>query len=73
MPVFPFAAVAAAMSMLRLQKTLASSILLSGKKKSWLDPNENNEVTNANSHRHVQKVIKDGLNIRKPVTVHSRA
>ncbi|MED6258898.1 hypothetical protein ATANTOWER_014070, partial [Ataeniobius toweri] len=37
------------MSMLRLQKRLASSVLRCGKKKVWLDPNETNEIANANS------------------------
>lgn len=36
-------------SMLRLQKRLASSVLRCGKKKVWLDPNETNEIANANS------------------------
>lgn len=35
--------------MLRLQKRLASSVLRCGKKKVWLDPNETNEIANANS------------------------
>ena len=70
---FSFAAVAAAMSMVRLQKGLASSVLRCGKKKVWLDPNETNEISNANSCRQIQKLIKDGLIIRKPVTVHSWA
>lgn len=86
--------------MLRLQKRLASSVLRCGKKKVWLDPNETNEIANANSRkdlllcihvffRHqwaasllyfvcttgqqIRKLVKDGLIIRKPVTVHSRA
>uniref|UniRef100_A0A8I5U899 Ribosomal protein L19 n=1 Tax=Pongo abelii TaxID=9601 RepID=A0A8I5U899_PONAB len=61
------------MSMLRLQKRLASSVLHCGKKKVWLDPNETNEIANANSHQQIQKLIKDGLIICKPVTVHSGA
>ncbi|XP_064221414.1 large ribosomal subunit protein eL19-like [Aotus nancymaae] len=61
------------MSMLRLQKRLASSVLCCGKKKVWLDPNETNEIANANSHQQIQKLIKCGLIIRKPVTVHSQA
>uniref|UniRef100_A0A8D0LN76 Ribosomal protein L19 n=1 Tax=Sus scrofa TaxID=9823 RepID=A0A8D0LN76_PIG len=59
--------------MLRLQKRLASSVLRCGKKKVWLDPNETNEIANANSRQQIRKLIKDGLIIRKPVTVHSRA
>ncbi|XP_060241823.1 large ribosomal subunit protein eL19-like [Meriones unguiculatus] len=61
------------MSMLRLQKRLASSVLRCGKKKVWLDPNETNEIANANSRQQIRKLIKDRLIIRKPVTVHSRA
>ncbi|EAW99399.1 hCG39240, isoform CRA_a [Homo sapiens] len=56
------------MSMLRLQKRLASSVLRCGKKKVWLDPNKTNEIANANSHQQIWKLIKDGLIIRKPVT-----
>lgn len=37
--------------MLRLQKRLASSVLRCGKKKVWLDPNETNEIANANSRK----------------------
>ncbi|XP_064138296.1 large ribosomal subunit protein eL19-like [Loxodonta africana] len=61
------------MSMLRLQKRFASSDLHCGKKKVWLDPNETNEIANANSRQQIRKLIKDGLIIRKPVTVHSQA
>jgi len=60
------------MSSLRVQKRLASSILSCGKKKIWLDPNEANEIANANTRQSVRKLIKDGLIIRKPVAVHSR-
>lgn len=95
-------------SMLKLQKRLASSVLRCGKKKVWLDPNETNEIANANSRelflswykflflffitpksylnfyncliicicaagQQIRKLVKDGLIIRKPVTVHSRA
>lgn len=58
---------------MRLQKRLASSVLKCGGNKVWLDPNESNEIANANSRQHVRKLIKDGLIIRKPVAVHSRA
>ncbi|XP_070534906.1 large ribosomal subunit protein eL19-like [Ptychodera flava] len=61
------------MSTLRLQKRLASSVLKCGKNKVWLDPNEINEIANANSRQNIRKLIKDGLIIRKPVAVHSRA
>jgi len=60
------------MSNLRLQKRLASEVLKCGKKKVWLDPNEVNEISNANSRQNVRRLVKDGLIIRKPVAVHSR-
>merc|ERR1711872_499143 len=63
----------AAMSTLRLQKRLASSVLKCGKKKIWLDPNETNEIGNANSRQNIRKLVKDGLIIKKPQVVHSRA
>jgi len=58
---------------LRLQKRLASSVLKCGKRKVWLDPNEVNEIHNANSRQNIRKLIKDGYVIRKPNTIHSRA
>merc|ERR1739838_281736 len=42
-------------------------------KKVWLDPNEINEIANANSRANIRKLIKDGLVIKKPVAVHSRS
>lgn len=44
-----------------------------GKRKIWLDPNEMNEISNANSRQTIRKLVSDGLIIRKPVTMHSRA
>merc|ERR1712141_728017 len=61
------------MSTLRLQKRLASKVLKCGKNKIWLDPNETNEIANANSRQNIRKLVKDGLIIRKPVKVHSHA
>uniref|UniRef100_A0A023GJ32 Ribosomal protein L19 n=1 Tax=Amblyomma triste TaxID=251400 RepID=A0A023GJ32_AMBTT len=61
------------MSTLRLQKRLAAAVLKCGRKKVWLDPNETNEIANSNSRQNIRKLIKDGLIIRKPVAVHSRA
>jgi len=43
-----------------------------GNKKIWLDPNEANEIANANTRQSVRKLVKDGLIIKKPVAVHSR-
>lgn len=60
-------------SNLRLQKRLASDVLKCGQNKIWLDPNENSEIANANSRQNIRKLVKDGLIIRKPVAVHSRA
>lgn len=59
-------------SNLRLQKRLAADVLKCGKKKVWLDPNEVNEISNANSRQNIRRLVKDGLIIRKPVAVHSR-
>ena len=58
---------------LRSQKRLAASVSGVGKRKIWLDPNEQSEIGNANSRTHVKKLIKDGRIIIKPTTVHSRA
>ena len=58
---------------LLLQKRLASSVLKCGKRKIWLDPNEVNEISMANSRQNIRKLIKDGFVIRKPVVVHSRS
>lgn len=60
-------------SSLKLQKRLAASVMRCGKKKVWLDPNETNEIANTNARQNIRKLIKDGLIIKKPVAVHSRA
>merc|ERR1712226_524582 len=39
----------------------------------WLDPNEINEISLANSRRNIARLHRDGLIIKKPVLVHSRA
>jgi len=58
---------------LKLQKRLAASVLGCGKRKVWLDPNEVNEIHNANSRQNLRKLVKDGYVIRKPNAIHSRA
>jgi len=58
---------------LKLQKRLAASVLKCGKRKVWLDPNEINEIHNANSRQNFRKLIKDGYVIKKPNAIHSRA
>jgi large subunit ribosomal protein L19e len=57
---------------LRSQKRLAANVLRCGKRKVWLDPNEVNEISNANSRQNIRKLIKDGFIIKKPQVVHSR-
>jgi len=58
---------------LKLEKRLAASVLKCGKRKVWLDPNEVNEIHNANSRANFRKLIADGYVIRKPAAIHSRA
>eukprot|EP01083_Nonionella_stella_P135030 410753_1 len=58
---------------LKLQKRLAASVLKCGRGKVWLDPNESNEISMANSRQNVKKLIKDGFVIKKPQVVHSRS
>ncbi|MCJ1238100.1 hypothetical protein MMC14_006089 [Varicellaria rhodocarpa] len=52
---------------------LAASVVGCGERKIWLDPNEVSEISNANSRQTIRKLVSDGLIIRKPVTMHSRA
>ncbi len=58
---------------LKLQKRLAASVLKCGERKIWLDPNEVNEISMANSRQNIRKLVKDGFVIRKPQKIHSRA
>merc|ERR1719432_694079 len=58
---------------MKLQKRLAADIKKCGKGRIWLDPNEANEISMANSRLNVRKLIKDGLIIRKAVKMHSRS
>lgn len=58
---------------LKLQKRLAADVLKCGKRKIWLDPNEINEIALANSRRNIQKLYHNGLIVKKPTVVHSRA
>ncbi|KAM3344493.1 hypothetical protein P3S68_024202 [Capsicum galapagoense] len=61
------------MVLLKLQKWLAASVLTCGRGKVWLDPNEGNEISMANSHQNMRKLVKDGFIIRKPTKIHSRS
>merc|ERR1719391_2003451 len=58
---------------MRLQKRLAADVKKCGRNRIWLDPNEANEISMANSRFNVRKLIKDGLIIRKAVKMHSRS
>jgi len=58
---------------LLMQKRLAASVLKCGKRKIWLDPNEDNEISMANSRQNIRKLVKDGFVLAKPQKVHSRA
>ena len=58
---------------LKLQKRLAASVAKCGQRKIWLDPTEVNEISLANSRQNIRKLIKDGLIIKKPTVIHSRA
>jgi large subunit ribosomal protein L19e len=58
---------------LKPQKRLAASVLKCGKRKIWLDPNEVNEISMANSRQNIRKLVKDGFVIKKPAVIHSRA
>merc|ERR1712159_466997 len=58
---------------LRLQKRLAASVLKCGKKRLWMDPNESNEISLANSRMSIRKLIKDGLLMKRSTTIHSRS
>ena len=39
------------MGTMRLQKRLAAAVLKCGRNKVWMDPNEINEISNANSRQ----------------------
>ena len=57
---------------LRLQKRLASSVLKCGKNKVWMDNKETSEIALATTRGHIKKLVKDGIILRRAVTVHSR-
>lgn len=45
---------------LKMQKRLAASVLECGKRKVWLDPNEANELSMANSSEFLLEQTSDG-------------
>lgn len=61
------------MANLRTQKRLAASVVGVGKRKIWLDPNETNEIANANSRQAIRKLYNNGTIVKKPAVVHSRS
>merc|ERR1712183_236027 len=63
----------ATMVSLKLQKRLAAEVLKCGKRTVWLDPNEVNEISMANSRQNIRKLVKDGFVIKKPENIHSRS
>ena len=58
---------------LRLQKRLAANVLKCGKRRVWMDPNEIQEISLANSRQNVRKLVKDGFIVKNPVKIHSRS
>eukprot|EP00117_Sycon_ciliatum_P022039 scpid111469/ scgid19129/ 60S ribosomal protein L19 len=61
------------MAFLRLQKRLAAAVLKCGQKRVWIDPNETNEVGQANSRKNIKKLFKGGLIMKRQVAMHSRS
>ena len=58
---------------MKLQRRLAASVLKCGRKRVWIDPNETNEVALANSRKNIRKLFKDGIIIRRTLSMHSRS
>merc|ERR1712137_279010 len=61
------------MTSLKFQKRLAADVLNCGKIKIWLDPNETSDIGLANSRQDIRKLVQDGLIIKLPPKIHSRA
>ena len=57
---------------LRLQRRLAASVLKCGRNRVWMDNKELSEIGLATSRSHIKKLVKDGLVLKKNVTIHSR-
>lgn len=56
-----------------LLNRLAASVLKCGKRKVWLDPNEVNEIKQADSRLKIRKLVKDGFVIKQPFAIHSKS
>ena len=61
------------MSSLKLQKRLAASVLDCGLGRVWMDDSEISTITMANSRQQIRKLISDGIIVRRPVGMHSKA
>ncbi|OIR56863.1 MAG: 60S ribosomal protein L19 [Amphiamblys sp. WSBS2006] len=53
-------------------KRLASEILICGKHKIWIDPNETTRIKEATTRSSIKTLIEDGLIIKKPDAPKSR-
>ena len=51
------------MGTMRLQKRLSAAVLKCGTNKVWMDPNEVNEISNANSRQVIAWILADSLNL----------
>ncbi|KAL3529122.1 hypothetical protein ACH5RR_008444 [Cinchona calisaya] len=58
---------------LKLQKRLAASVLKCGEGKVWIDPNETDDISTANSRVAIRTLMKDGFIIKRPRKIHSRS
>jgi len=58
---------------LKTQKRLAAAVMNCGQRRVWLDPNETNSISMANSRSNIRKLVRDGFIFRRPVKIHSRA
>ena len=55
----------------KIQKRLAASILKCGKRRVWIDPTEQSEVSSANTRASVKHLIKGGTITRKATNANS--
>ena len=59
--------------MVTLQRRLAADVLKCGARRLWFDPAEMNEISSVNSRAAIRKMVRDGVIIKKPVRIRSRA
>ena len=58
---------------LKLQKRLAASVLNCGLGRVWMDETEISTIAMANSRQQIRKLIGDGIIVKRPVAMHSKA